>query len=338
MRKKLLSALLSLVLIVALVPTAFATSANSYTDVSTNDLYYPAVMYMSEQKYMMGYSDTEFGPNDTLSRAMFVTILYRVSGEKVSATNTKFTDVAQGTWYTEAVAWAVANNITSGTSTTTFSPNDPVTREQMAVFIKRYVDTKNVNMPAKALFDGKPMDVSTAGNWAQDAVQFAYGFGILIRTNGNVNPKANATRADAVIAFYNFLTASGKVATADLLVPDSYYTGEEENNHEHQWVEFKVDGHYEKVFVRDDIKPVYETRTVYECRRCGSVFNSLNEFEVHAGMRGTDHFDFSNPCLGANHLFYEAKVQISEEKVPVYENKWIPDAIVYKCEICGATK
>ena len=104
--------------------------------------------------------------------------------------------------------------------------------------------------------------MSAASDWARDAVQFAYGFGILIRTNGNVNPQADATRADAAIAFYNFLAASGKVATADLLVPDSYYTGEE-NDYEHKWVEQKVDGHYEQVFVRNDYEPVYESRTVW---------------------------------------------------------------------------
>ena len=338
MKKRILPAVLGLALLLSLVPTAFATSDNPYTDVNTNDWYYPAVEYMSENGYMTGYSATTFAPNDTLSRAMFVTILYRVSGEKVNANGTKFTDVPQNTWYSEAVSWAVANGITSGTSATTFSPNDPVTREQMAVFIKRYVDAKNVNVPTKALFEGRPVDLYTASNWAQDAVQFAYELGILIRYNGNVNPKTNATRADAVIAFYNFLIASGKVATADLLVPESYYNGEEENNHEHQWVEYKVDGHYELVVTKYIYKPVYETRTVWECKRCHATFYSSREMVVHAGIGIGIPLDLDNPCLGASHLFYDTEVKIDEKKIPYYDMEWIPETIVYKCEICGLQK
>ena len=129
------------------------------------------------------------------------------------------------------------------------------------------------------------------------------------------------------------MTASGKVSTADLLVPDSYYTGEEENNHEHHWVEYKVDGHYEQVLVRYENQPVYETRRVHECRKCGAVFNTLGEIQAHTGIS-----DLNNPCIGSNTLYYDAKVQVGEEKVPVYENKWISETIVYKCEICGATK
>lgn len=195
------------------------SSGNRYNDVSTGDWFYPAIEYMSGKGYMTGYSDTRFGPDDALSRAMFVTILYRVSGEKVDTAKTNFTDVPQNTWYSEAVAWAVENGITTGTSATAFSPNNPVKREEMAAFLKRYIDTKGINMPEKLVMAGSPGDQVTSSSWAKDAVQYAYQYGLLlsIQANHRLRPTDQATRIDAVIAFYNLLCSSGKVDGSLLL-------------------------------------------------------------------------------------------------------------------------
>ena len=142
MRKRLLPALLTLALLLSLAPAALAAGALSYTDVDTRDLSYPAVTYLSANGYMTRYSAAQFAPNDTLSRAMFVTILCKVSGEPADAAGTQFADVPQDAWYAKTVTWAVENGITSGTGATTFSPDDPVTREQMAALLKKYADTK----------------------------------------------------------------------------------------------------------------------------------------------------------------------------------------------------
>ena len=331
MRKRLLSALLSLALLLALVPNAFATSANPYTDVSIEDWFYPAVEYMSSKGYMTGYSTTQFAPNDTLSRAMFVTILYRVSGEKANATNTKFTDVAQGTWYTEAVTWAVANNITSGTTTTTFSPNDPVTREQMAVFIKRYMDARGLKAPNLMIVDN-PLDIKATSEWAKNAVQVTYSFGVLMKTDGKINPTGNATRKDAVVAFYNFLYSYGKIDNGNLLLP----------THTHNWITKQINeiGHMEQVFAGYGKEPIYETRRVYECKVCKGVFNSYEEFDLHCGF-STGNWDFDNPCLLAGSYFYDDKVKVGEKEVPIYEDRWVvdvPETTIHFCEICGVMK
>ena len=237
-------------------PADVPANTNPYKDVSTGDWFYPAVEYMSGKKYMTGYSDTEFGPDDTLSRAMFVTVLYRVSGEKVNASATKFTDVPQNIWYTEAVAWAVANGITSGTGDTTFSPNSPVTRQEMATFMKRYIDRKGIRLSERTT-DGSPADLSAASGWAKDAVESAYKYGLLYATYNKLNPVEKATRTDAVVAFYNLLRPSGN----SLLLPQTEACT-------HNWTTRHVAevGHYEESSGTHKV-------TYYVCH-CGFAINT----------------------------------------------------------------
>lgn len=186
------------------MPAAFAANANPYADVGTEEWFYPAVEYMSGKGHMTGYSDTEFSPNDTLSRAMFVAILYRISGEKVQTAGTKFTDVPQNIWYTEAVTWAVDNGIMSGTGDTTFSPDNPVTREQMATFIDRYVRSKGLDLGDEYTMD-EPDDLFDGNLWGRDPILYACEHALLFITNGKAFPITNATRRDAVVAFHNLL-------------------------------------------------------------------------------------------------------------------------------------
>lgn len=222
MRKKLISALVALILALSLAPIPAYAADNPYVDVSTNDWFYPAVEYMSTRKHMTGYDDTHFGPRDTLNRAMFVTVLYRTTGEHAAPTNT-FSDVPQNMWYSEAVAWAVANGITDGTGGGKFSPESPVTRQEMAVFLKRYVDKRNIDLSEHSVVVSTPTDLSACSDWAADAVSFACQFGFLYENTfltgtssvggeHKVNPRSNATRTEAVVAFYNLLHAYARHA------------------------------------------------------------------------------------------------------------------------------
>ena len=108
-----------------------------FSDVFAADSYFDAVAWCYDNGLFKGVAEDRFAPDSSMTRAMFVTVLYRLAGQPAVETETPFTDLTQD-WYRSAVAWAVAQEITRGTSETSFSPNSPVTREQAAVFLRRY--------------------------------------------------------------------------------------------------------------------------------------------------------------------------------------------------------
>lgn len=115
-----------------------AMSTLPFADVMADDWFHDAVQYVYEKGMMNGTSATTFAPDDTMTRAMLVTILHRQAGEPVVNYALPFTDVESGTWYTEAVRWAASEGVVTGTSATTFEPDAPVTREQFAAILYRY--------------------------------------------------------------------------------------------------------------------------------------------------------------------------------------------------------
>ncbi len=115
-------------------------SNNPFTDVKKSDYYYKAVLWAVEKNVTTGTSKTTFSPDDACTRGQIVAFLHRAQGgKKVSAAN-PFTDVKKNDYYYNAVLWAVKNNVTTGTSSTTFSPNDTCTRGQIVTFLYRAVE------------------------------------------------------------------------------------------------------------------------------------------------------------------------------------------------------
>ena len=109
-----------------------------FTDVPPGQFYSVAVAWLSEEEITTGTTPTTFSPDDSVTRAQMATFLWRYSGSPEPASlDTPFTDVPPGQFYSKAVAWLVEEEITTGTSPTTFSPDDPVTRGQMATFLWR---------------------------------------------------------------------------------------------------------------------------------------------------------------------------------------------------------
>lgn len=123
----------------SLVPTALAEKADDFTDVSRSDWYYQFVDYVTSKGYFNGVADKTFAPADNMTRAMFVTVLFRFDGAKGDRSQSAFTDVAPGEWYTDAINWAAANRIVDGVGNGKFAPNDPITRAQMCTMIERYL-------------------------------------------------------------------------------------------------------------------------------------------------------------------------------------------------------
>ncbi len=175
------------------------TTANmSFSDVKESDWYYSYVKAVYEKGLMKGISDTEFAPNEKLTRAMFVTILYRMDGEP-EANQSAFTDIEKDSWYEKAVAWANANGIVQGVSENEFAPNTNITREQMATIIFRYakykeIDTEAVTKDTNTLSHNDVFEVS---DWAKEAMHYCIAAGIINGDeNGNLLPHNTATRAE----------------------------------------------------------------------------------------------------------------------------------------------
>ena len=110
---------------------------NPFTDVKPSDYFYDAVLWAVESGITQGTSKTTFSPNDACTRAHVVTFLWRSEGQPSAGSANPFRDVPGGQYYYSAVLWAVKNEITAGTSATTFSPDNPCTRGQIVTFLYR---------------------------------------------------------------------------------------------------------------------------------------------------------------------------------------------------------
>ncbi len=175
-----------------------------------NKWYKSAVDYMTTFGYMSGMDTKNFGPDVTLSRGMFVTILSRVAGVNVSnKVQTRFSDVKSGKYYTGAVKWAADNGIVAGITTTEFKPDDNITREQLCSIITRFAD--KFNMPLNETEKQLTFtDANSISSYAKTAVKRCQMAGIVTGIKDGsgyaFNPKGNATRAECAQILYKFLT------------------------------------------------------------------------------------------------------------------------------------
>ena len=181
--------------------------APAFTDVDVKDWYYDAVMYATENKLINGISETSFGPDMNLTRAMLVTMLYRNENEPAIEKNIPFTDVDTNSYYANAVIWAQANRIVSGISESEFAPDLSITREQIATIIYRYAKYKgyNINTVENADFLSYS-DSSEISVFAIEAMKYAITSGIITgKTESTLNPLDNATRAEVATILMRFL-------------------------------------------------------------------------------------------------------------------------------------
>ena len=172
---------------------------NPFTDVKENDWFYDSVKYAYENDLMKGISNTEFAPDSEVTRAMFVTVIYRMENEPQTG-KCAFTDVESGSYYENAVAWANENGIVSGISEDCFAPNEPITREQMAAIIYRYAAFKGYDITTSS--NTSYTDNDNISDYAKDAVIWAAEKSVMTgNTDGSFAPKANTTRAQAASVF-----------------------------------------------------------------------------------------------------------------------------------------
>ena len=179
--------------------------AEQFKDVDTTAWYHEALDFVLEYGYMNGVGEFKFEPNGLLTRAMMVTILYRLDGEGEYAAH-PFTDVAKDTWYDEAVAWGYATGVVKGTSATTFSPDDYVTREQAATLLYRYAEYRGEDVSTVGSLMGFE-DAKQVSSFARDAMRWAVGEGIINgRSETVLEPLGTATRAEIAKILYGWLS------------------------------------------------------------------------------------------------------------------------------------
>lgn len=180
------------------------TDINKFEDVYVGDWYFDAVQYVYENDMMAGTSDTTFSPNQTTTRGMIVTILYRLEGEPTVTGTTAFTDVTADQYYANAVAWAVQNGIVAGSDATTFAPNNAITREQMAAILYRYAQFKGYDVSAKADLSTY-IDAADVSAYATDAMAWASQTGLITGTSATtLSPAGQATRAQVATILMRF--------------------------------------------------------------------------------------------------------------------------------------
>lgn len=190
--------------------TEAPVSGLPFGDVKSADWFYNDVKYVYEKGMMAGTAADVFAPNATTTRAMIVTILYRLEGSPAVTGTSAFVDVPAGQWYTDAVNWAAANQIVKGTSATTFAPNDSITREQMAAILYRYAQYKGYDVTKKADLSGYS-DNGQVSAYAKDALAWANAAKLINGvTNTTLAPQGNATRAQVSAILHRFCDGVAK--------------------------------------------------------------------------------------------------------------------------------
>ncbi len=176
-----------------------------FADVSGSDWFYNDVRYVYEKGIMDGTGADRFSPNAPLTRAMIVTILYRMAGSPSVSGSSDFTDVAAGKWFAKAVAWAAANGIVNGYGSGLFGPNDPVTREQLAAILYRYAVYDGMTAVTLEENLGGFADTAQLSAYAIQAMNWAVGQGLINGSGSNLVPKAQATRAQVAAIIHRYL-------------------------------------------------------------------------------------------------------------------------------------
>ena len=172
--------------------------SSDFSDVDLRKWFYNEVNTALENGWFKGLTATKFGPDDGMTRAMLVQVLYRMSGSKAAST-AQFTDVADGKWYAEAIAWASENGIVNGFTDGRFQPDTLITRQQLAAILYRYDTYRGHTPQGSAALDGYA-DAASVESWAAEAMSWANGNGLVTGvTPTTLVPNGTATRAQVAV-------------------------------------------------------------------------------------------------------------------------------------------
>jgi len=195
MKKRVISLLLALFMMTSVILAGLVSAEEPlYSDVKTGRWSYADIMYVTEKGLMNGTSADKFAPAETMTRAMVVTVFYRLEGEPAVEYQPTFKDVKEGKWFTDAILWAAENKIVNGTGDGKYEPMANVTREQLATIIKRYADFKLVITDESADITGYA-DYKRVHDYAREALSWANAVGLITgKTETTLAPREGATR------------------------------------------------------------------------------------------------------------------------------------------------
>ena len=178
-------------------------SASQFADLTAGSWYYGGVRCALENGLMTGTSARTFAPDRPVTRAMLVTILWRLAGEPYGRVS-PFEDVLPGSWYAQAVSWAYDKGIVTGVTATSFQPGAPVTREQLCAILCRYAALTGKNTAASASLDAFT-DRAQVSAYAEASVRWALQAGLLNGVgDGRLAPRSGATRAQLAVLLQRF--------------------------------------------------------------------------------------------------------------------------------------
>ena len=205
--KQLTSLLLVCCLLLGMLPTTALASEEAdnlpFSDVNTGDWFYDSIQYVYESGLMSGTGEDTFSPNATTTRGMIVTILHRME-ETPLADGIDFDDVSSGAYYAEAVSWASANGIVEGYTERLFGPNDPITREQLAAILYRYIGYKGYNSNVTGSIDSFD-DRESVSPYAVEPLCWAVGTGLISGISDDIlSPTGSVTRAQVATILMRF--------------------------------------------------------------------------------------------------------------------------------------
>ena len=210
-QNKNISRVTSLLLVGLLLFSCIPCASASYFSDVTKSLgteAFDSIMYVADNVLMVGMDDGTFSPSTNVTRAQFVQLLYRHAGDIRTYSNPGFEDVSSNQWFYNAVCWAYGNDIVTGTTDTTFSPDDPLMIQQAIVILKRYAENCFWNM----VFDyesgliNSHSDYNTITDYAKDAMDWALAYRIIkpASTSAALTPLASATRKEVAMYFCRF--------------------------------------------------------------------------------------------------------------------------------------
>lgn len=180
---------------------------NPFADVNAGDWFYRDVLFSYEKGLMSGMDAAAFAPYANTTRAQIAVIFYRMEGSPAVEGENSFTDVVRGSgtaWFYDAVTWAQQNGIMGGYGNSSFAPNDPITREQLAAIFYRYAQYKGYDTTQGGMAIREFDDYESISDYAMGAMAWAVNTGLVKGDSNLLYPKGTATRAEIAALFHRF--------------------------------------------------------------------------------------------------------------------------------------
>ncbi len=205
--KRIISVILALLMLISACLVTVSAEETLYKDVKSKRWSYKDIMYVSEKGLMNGKSEGVFAPAETMTRAMVVTVFYRLAGSPAVEYAPTFTDVKANKWFTDAVIWASNNGIVNGTGDAKYEPMANVTREQLATIIMRYAQFAYIKTEKAVDITGYA-DYKRIHDYAREAMAWANAEGLITgKTEDTLAPREGATREQFAAILHRFDTA-----------------------------------------------------------------------------------------------------------------------------------